>query len=151
MGSTIYPLRLEPFPSLEMATPWYPLLTPSEGLLNIVGDLQLAGYTLEGGVADAQMLNRLGMRSLNWMEVPLPFLARIRSNTKVFYGQERLSIKHLADRFRPGKARYYQRLGWYAKKLWVFLPGVGHLHLLLIWKAQGYDFQLMTELKPLLA
>lgn len=138
----IYPLRLEPFPTLRMSGSLYPHLTPGEGLLNIVGDVKMAGYPLKGVVADAQMFNRIAMRSLHGMDVP--FLARIRSNSKVWFEQTYLCIRDLAERYRPGKARYYPRFGWYAKKLAVFLPEVGPLYLLLVWKPQGYGFGLMA-------
>lgn len=138
----IYPLRLEPFPTLPMSSSPYPRLTPGEGLLNMVGDVRMAGYLPAGVVADAQMFNRIAMRSLNRMGVP--FLARIRSNSKVWFEQGYLCIRDLAERYRPGQARYYPRFGWYAKKLAVFLPEVGPLYLLLVWKPQGYAFELMA-------
>jgi len=78
-----------------------------------------------------------------------PFLARIRSNSRVFYRKERLSIKTLAERFRLGKARYYKRFGRYAKKRRVFLPEVGKLYLLMIWKPQDYTFQLIVLMTTL--
>lgn len=42
-------LRCDPFPDTRMATPSYPRLTPTEALLNVVGDLVVAGFALPGG------------------------------------------------------------------------------------------------------
>lgn len=118
-----------------MSTPQYPRLMASEGLLGMVGDVLGSGYDLRAVAADAQFCTRLVMRSLKLQGVP--FVLRCRSDAWVELGRERVQVRDLAQRYPPGRARYYRRYGVYAKRLRVFLTEVGRLALLLIWKRQG--------------
>ncbi len=52
-----------------------------------------------------------------------------------------ISVRQLAENFPPGRARYYKRFGWYAKRLKVYLPDVGEVDLVLVWKHQGYGYE----------
>ncbi len=136
------PLRLEAFLTPAMATSTYPLLTPTEGMLNIAGDVNLAGYQLKGVVVDAQFTTSLGLRSLDLLNVP--FIGKCRINLKVRYQEKLVKVKELAEQFRPGRARWYKRFGWYAKRLKVYLPEVGEVDLVLVWKHQGYGYELFA-------
>lgn len=133
------PLQLAPFPSQRMATDTYPKLSASEGLLTVAGDVLMAGYNAKAAVFDAQFSTRLGLRSLKFL--PLPFVGRCRTDLWVWVGKERLQVRELADRYPPGRARYYKRFGWYAKRLKVFLDEVGKVDLLLVWKKKGYGWE----------
>lgn len=130
-GQDPYMLRADPAPSERMASEDYPYLTASEAMLNIVGDVLLSGYNLKGVVVDAEFTSKLTLRSLP--HFPVGIIGRFRSNTKVIYHGQTLQARELAQQFRPGKARYYRKLGCYAKRLTVALPEVGKLDLLFLW------------------
>ena len=126
-----YTLRADAAPSERMASKEYPYLTASEAMLNVVGDVLLSGYELKGVVVDAEFTNKLTLRSLP--HFPVGVIGRFRSNIKVAYQGQTLQARELAEQFRPGKARYYRKLGCYAKRLTVALPQVGKLDLLFLW------------------
>lgn len=142
-------LRCDPYPSEQMATKRYPKLTPSEGLLNVVGDALIVGYKLAGVLADAQFCSRLSMRSLKAMSVP--FVMRFRKNAKVLFEAQLLKVKELAELFPPGKARWYPKLRRYVKRLEVVIEEVGRVNLLIVWKAQGFAWHLSVLLSTLVA
>ena len=133
------PLQLAPFPTEQMATPTYPRLSATEGMLNIVGDVIEAGYEVKAAVFDAQFSTRLGLRSLKFM--PIAFVGRFRTDAWVFLGRERVQVRTLAERYRPGRSRWYKRFGWYAKRLEVWLAEVGRVDLVLVWKGKGTDWE----------
>ena len=134
-----FPLQLAPFPTEQMATPTYPRLSATEGMLNIVGDVIEAGYEVKAAVFDAQFSTRLGLRSLKFM--PIAFVGRFRTDAWVFLGRERVQVRTLAERYRPGRSRWYKRFGWYAKRLEVWLAEVGRVDLVLVWKGKGTDWE----------
>ncbi len=143
----VYPLGLSPFPNQAMATQDYPQLTPSEAMLNGVAELVELGYRMEAVVADAQFTTRLGLRSLKYLKTP--FIGRFRTNAWISYRGKPIQVKQLATQYPPGKAHYYKRFKCYAKRLRVELESVGFLDLILIWKPQGHDFELMTLISTL--
>lgn len=143
-----YPLQLAPFVSENMATETYPFLSATEGMLSIAGDVHQAGYEVKVVAFDAQFSTRLGLRSLKFLS--LPFVGRCRTDLWVVHGKERVQVRTLAACFPPGRSRYYKRFGWYAKRLNVWLEEVGHVDLVLIWKANGEGwecFALLSSLK----
>lgn len=154
-----FPLQLAPFPTPQMATSLYPRLSATEGMLTIVGDVMEAGYKVEAVVFDAQFTpsflpimarnglrklgvkftTRLGLRSLKFM--PVAFVGRCRTDAWVYLGREHVQVRSLAERFPPGKSRWYKRFGWYAKIVEVWLEEVGRVDLVLVWKAKGEDWE----------
>lgn len=134
-----FPLQLAPFPTPQMATSLYPRLSATEGMLTIVGDVMEAGYKVEAVVFDAQFTTRLGLRSLKFM--PVAFVGRCRTDAWVYLGREHVQARSLAERFPPGKSRWYKRFGWYAKIVEVWLEEVGRVDLVLVWKAKGEDWE----------
>lgn len=142
------PLQLAPFPTESMATEMYPRSSATEGMLNIVGDVLEIGYRPRAVVFDAQFSTRLGLRSLQVL--PIAFVGRFRTDAWVELDKEKVQVRTLAERFPAGKSRYYRRFGWYAKRLRVWLPEVGRVDLVLVWKAKGADwecFALISTLK----
>lgn len=139
-GQDPYMLRADAAPSRRMATANYPYLTPSEALLNVVGDGLLSGYELTGVLVDAEFTSKLTLRSLP--HFPAGIIGRFRSNTKVSYQGQSLQAKALAEQFRPGQARYYRKLTCYAKRTCVDLPGVGKLDLIFIWYPPKFGWRL---------
>jgi hypothetical protein len=143
-----YPLQLAPFLSKSMATKTYPEFNATEGTLNIAGDVHEVGYEVKAVVFDAQFSTRLGLRSLKFL--PMPFVGRCRTDLWLRLDKERVQVRTLAERYPPGKARYYKRFKYYAKRLAVELDEVGHVDLVLVWKAKGEDwacFALLSTLK----
>ena len=137
-GEDPYLLRCDPFPSEPMSTPLYPKLTATEAMLTVAGDVTVAGAEVKGVVVDAEFTTRLGLRSLK--HLPLPFVGRFRTNAKVMFEAQKVRVKELAERFPPGRARWYPKLKRYVKRLEVVLEEVGVVDLLIIWKAQGHGW-----------
>lgn len=143
-----YALQLAPFLSKDMATETYPELSATEGMLTIAGDVHEADYSVKAVVFDAQFSTRLGLRSLKFL--PMPFVGRCRTDLWLTLDKERVQVRQLAERYPPGKARYYKRFKYYAKRFAVELDEVGQLDLLVVWKAKGEDwecFALLSSLK----
>lgn len=140
-------LRCDPYPSGRMATKRYPKLTPSEALLNVVGDMVTAGYELAGVLADAQFCSRLSMRSLKVLNTP--FVMRFKKSNTVLFEAQLVKAKDLAERFPPGKARWYPKLKRYVKRLEVVIEEVGIVDLFIIWKAQGCGWHLSVLVSTL--
>jgi len=139
-GQDPYVLRLDAAPTKRMATDDYPYLTASEAMLSVTGDVLVSGYELEGVLVDAEFTSKLTLRSLK--HFPVGIIGRFKTNTNVSYQEQDLKARELAEQFPPGRARYYPRLGCYAKRLKVDLSHVGELDLIIIWQAQGSGWRL---------
>lgn len=146
-GEDPYLLRCDPFPERRMATDAYPKLTPTEALLNVVGDVVVAGYELAGVLADAQFASKLSLRSLKFLKIP--FVMRYRTINKVLFGDEVIKVRDLAARYPRGTARWYPKLGWYIKRLTVAIPELGEVDLLTIWKWQRSGWYLTALISTL--
>jgi hypothetical protein len=71
-------------------------------------------------------------------------------NALVEFEGERVNLKTLAERFPSGKARYYARFDWYAKRLRVAFGNAVTADVLLVWRrtASGCAlFVLVSTLK----
>ena len=132
-----------------MNTERYPKLTATEAMLTVAGDIVSAGIKVKALLVDAEFTTHLGLRSLK--QLPLAFVGRFRTNAKVMFEAQRVRVKDLAQRFRPGKARWYPKPKRYIKRLEVVLTEVGIVELLIIWKAQGYGWHLTTLISTLKA
>lgn len=130
-----------------MATETYPHLSASEGMLSVAGEVYKAGYRAKAIVFDAQFTTRLGLRSLKFL--PLPFVGRCPTDLWVVHGKEQLQVRSLAERYPPGKSRYYKRFRCYAKRLRVWLEEVGHMDLVVVWKAKGEAWDCFALLSTL--
>lgn len=146
-GEDPYLLRCDPFPDARMATGQYPKLTPSEALLTIAGDLVVAGYKPTGILADAPFSSRLTPRTLKLLRVP--FVMRFRTNSQVMFEAQIVRVRELAERFRPGRSRWYPKLQRYVKRLSVVIPEVGEVDLLLVWKWQASGWYLTALVSTL--
>ncbi len=136
-----------------MSTPLYPKLTATEAipatqgaLLTVAGDVATSNAEFKEVVVDAEFTTRLGLRSLK--HLPLPFVGRFRTNAKVIFGAQRVRVRDLAERFLPGRARWYPKLKRYVKRLKVVLEEVGVIDLLLVWQAQGRTWHLTALVRP---
>jgi hypothetical protein len=147
LGEDLYLLRCDSFLDELMSTERYPRLTATEAMLNVAGDVVSAGVKVKALLVDAKFTSRLGLRSLK--ALPLAFVGRFRSNAKVMFEAQHVRVKDLAKRFLPDKARWYPRLRRYIKRLEIGLAEVGVVQLLIIWKAQGYDWHLTTLISTL--
>lgn len=137
-GEDPYLLRCDPYPSARMATQAYPKLTPSEALVNVVGDVITTGYKPAAVLADAQVCSRLTRRSLKPMG--RPFVRRFKR--KVMIDAQVVKASELAERYPPGRARWYPKLKRYVKRVAVVIEDVGVVDLLLVWQAQGLSLVL---------
>ena len=144
-----YLLRCDPFPDELMSTERYPRLTATEAMLMVAGDVVSAGMKVKALLVDAEFTTRLGLRSLKVL--PLAFVGRFRSNAKVLFDAQKVRVNELAKRFLPGRARWYPKLRRYIKRLEVVLAEVGVVHLLIVWKAQGFGWHLTTLISTLTA
>ncbi|MDW8481304.1 MAG: transposase [Meiothermus sp.] len=141
-GKHPYPLSLEGFPTESMRSEVYPYRTPGEAMWEVVKAICKNGYSLTGVVFDNQFAGKTYLAKLH--QHNLPFVARARLNQKVEHGGKQSSIRALGEHYPPGKARYYKRFGWYAKRIKITLADVGPLDVLLIWLPQQEGFQLMA-------
>ena len=123
-GKDPYLLRCDPFPDNLMSTELYPSITATEAMLSVAGDVVTAGIKVSALLVDAEFTTRLGLRSLK--HLPLAFVGRFRSNAKVMFETQRVRVNDLAERFKPGKARWYPKLKRYIKRLEVVLAEVGN-------------------------
>jgi hypothetical protein len=62
-----------------------------------------------------------------------------------------VKVRDLADRFPPGKARWYPKFRRYVKRVKVVVPEVGEVDLLIIWKAQGTGWYLSVLISTVTA
>jgi hypothetical protein len=152
LGEPPYPLSLEGFPSAAMASEPYAYHTPGQALLQTVKVVTEAGYDLKGVVFDNQFAGQVHLAGLCAQNVP--FVARARLNQKVVEVElegeaRRLSIRELGEQYPPGKARYYKRFGWYAKRLRVTLADLGPLDVLRVWLPHQEGFKLIALLSTL--
>ena len=67
----------------------------------------------------------------------------------MMFEAQQTRVRDLAKRFAPGKARWYPRLRRYIKRLEVVLAEVGVVQLLIVWKAQGFGWDLTTLISTL--
>ena len=147
LGADPFVLRCDPFLNARMSTRAYPKLTPSEALLNIVGDVVTSAYEMAGVLADAQFCSRLTMRSLKAMG--MPFVMRFRRSSKVVFDAQIIRAKDLAERFPPGRARWYSKLQRYVKRVRVVIEEVGVVDLFIVWKPQGFGWHLSVLVSTL--
>ena len=74
----------------------------------------------------------------------VPFVGRCRTDLWVVHEKKRVQVRELAECYRPGRARYYARFARYAKRVRVWIEDVGHVSLMLIWKAKGVDWECLA-------
>lgn len=146
-GQDPYLLSCDPYLSERMATHTYPKLTPSEALLNVAGDVLTAGYRPAALLADAQFSSCLTMRRLK--ALGLPFVMRFKKSNKVLADTQLIKAAELAERYPPGRARWYPKLKRYVKRLEVVIDTLGVVDLLLVWKAQGVSWYLTVLVSTL--
>ena len=149
LGADPYLLRCDPFPNEQMSTEAYPRLTATEAMLSVAGDVVAAGVKVKALLVDAEFTTRLGLRSLK--ALPLAFVGRFSSNAKVMFEARQVRVDRLAERFRPGQARWYPNLRRYIKRLEIVVAEVGVMDLLIVWKAQGSGWHFTTLISTLKA
>lgn len=134
-GEDPYPLQLVPFVGERMASATYSRLLAGEALLEIVAEVREAGYEPRAVAFDARFTSRRALRSLSLQSVP--FGGGFRTGTWVVHHKERVQVRDVAERFPPGRARYYRRFGVYAKRTSVTLEEAGLVDLVIIWKGKA--------------
>lgn len=115
-------------------------------MLTVAGDSVVAGAEVKAILVDAEVTTRLGLRSLK--SLALPLVGRFRTDAKVMVEAKQLSIRDVAERFPPGKARWYPKRAR-SNGFSVVLEEVGVVDLIIIWKAQGHDWHLTALISTL--
>jgi hypothetical protein len=141
------PLKLEAFISPNLQTDTFPSRTPTQALLDTVQHARDQGVKFKAVVVDAGFVTKPAIEQLNAQDVPI--VGRIRTNLIVEFQGERVRIGVLAQRFRPGKARYYPRFDWYAKRVQVMLSDVGEVDLIVGWRRIGGERELFVLVSTL--
>ncbi len=141
------PLKLEGFISANLQTDAFPSRSPTQALLETVQHVRDQGVKFKAAVVDAGFVTKQAIEQLNTQSVPI--VGRIRTNLIVEFEGQRVRIGVLAQRFRPGKARYYKRFDWYAKRVQVTLPDVGEVELIICWRRLGGERALFVLVSTL--
>ena len=137
--------RLEPHISLALATTDYPYRRATEEMVTTAIQAKNDGIPFEAVLVDGEFTSKQGLTGLT--EAGIAMIGRYRSDVKVEFENEVLSVKALAQRFPPGEARYYARFSCYVKRVTVFIPGVGNIALVFIWKrvSDGLDLSVLVS------
>ena len=139
------PHRLEPHISKLLATPDYPHQTASQEMLLTAIQARKDGIPFEAVLVDGEFTSKESLNGL--AQAGIAIIGRYRTDVKVAFEDETLSVKALAQRFPPGKARYYAHFGCYVKRVKVLLPDVGEIALVFIWKrvSDGLDLCVLVS------
>lgn len=103
------------------------------------------GISFEAVLVDGEFTSKEGLNGL--AKAGIAVIGRYRTDVKVEFENETMSVRALAQRFPPGKARYYAHFGCYVKRVKVFLPDVGEVALVFIWKrvSNGLDLCVLVS------
>jgi DDE superfamily endonuclease len=126
------PYRLEPFLTSVLATEEYPHRTPGAAFVETVTQARTDGVQFKAALVDAQFTDQITLEQLR--EAKIALIGRYRTNIRVRFEGETISVRCLAERYKPGVSRYYKRFGCYVKRVRVTAPGAGECDLLIVWK-----------------
>jgi len=125
-----YPLGFKSHLYKEMGSNQYRSLTPSELMLELTRKtnkaLRIKAVVFDGGITARPALKEL-------KEEKIPFVGRIKTTNTITFQEREMSIKNLAQEFRPGIARWYKNLKCYAKRVKIKFSDVGEADLVIIW------------------
>jgi hypothetical protein len=139
------PYRLEPHISQSLAISEYPYRTATQEMLEVVKQAKEDQIPFEGVLVDGEFTSKEALIGL--AKISVPIIGRFRTDVKVKFEDESLSVKTLAQRFLPGKSRYYKRFECYAKRVKVNIVEVGCVELIIIWKrtSNGLDLCVLVN------
>ena len=137
--------RLEPHISQALATTAYPYRRATEEMVTTAIQAKNDGISFEAVLVDGEFTSKEGLTGLT--EAGIAMIGRYRTDVKIEFENQVLSVKALAQRFPPSKARYYARFGCYVKRVTVLIPGVGNIALVFIWKrvSDGLDLSVLVS------
>lgn len=118
--------------SKALETPDYPYQTATQAVKSVVGDyyqqhVDFAGFIVDGEIGRDEALKFS-------LEKEIPVLIRAKSNMKVEFEGELLSLKQLAALFGPQRCHLYSDMNWRAKRLSVKRNGLS-FDVLIVWRS----------------
>lgn len=126
------PYRLEPFLTRALATDEYPHRTPGVAFIETVMQARTDGVVFRAALVDAQFTDAATLEQLR--EAGIALVGRYRTDVRVACEGETITVRRLAERFKPGVSRFYPRFGCYVKRVRVTASGAGECDLLIVWK-----------------
>jgi hypothetical protein len=146
-GQTLDPIpyRLEPHISQDLATEEYIYRTAAQEMLETIKQAKDDQLQFEAVLVDGEFTSKEALIGL--AKISVPIIGRFRTDIKVEFEGEILSVKALAQKFKPGKSRYYKRFECYAKRVKVNITEVGCIELIIIWKrtSDGLDLCVLVN------
>ena len=125
------PISLTYAVSRELETERYPFLTPSEELIQIIKAMKDKGIQFKGTLADAEFGNKKVVGHCVTHDDPL--MVRMKSNTRVEYCGELVTLKSLLSHVPRKCCHFYPKFNWRAKRIAVQYDGHA-VDILVIWR-----------------
>ena len=125
------PISLTYAVSRELQTERYPYLTPSDHLVQMITALKVQEVHFKGTLVDAEFGNKKVVGHCVTHHDSL--LVRMKSNTRVEYGGEQMTLKSLLLQIPRTRCHLYPKLNWRAKRIAVRYDG-HTVDILVIWR-----------------
>ena len=124
------PISLTYVVSRELETEQYPFLTPSDHFVQMIKAMKALGIQFKGTVADAEFGNKNVVG--HFVTHSDPLMVRMKSNTRVEYDGEVITLKSLLSYVPRSCCHFYSELNWRAKRVAVQYDGHA-VDILVIW------------------
>ncbi|WP_407540506.1 transposase (plasmid) [Deinococcus radiomollis] len=125
------PISLTYAVSRELETYQYPYLTPSDQLIRVITAVKVQGIHFKGTLVDAEFGNKQVVGHCVTHNDSL--LVRMKSNTRVEYCGEEMTLKSLLSHVPRTCCHSYPKLNWRAKRIAVRYDGHA-VDILVIWR-----------------
>ena len=125
------PISLTYAVSRELETEAYPFLTPSEQLIQMIKALKDLGIQFKGALVDAEFGNKKVVGHCVTHDDPL--MVRMKSNTRVEYCGELITLKSLLSHVPRACCHPYPKYNWRAKRIAVIYDSHA-VDILVIWR-----------------
>lgn len=125
------PISLTYAVSRELENELYSFLTPSEHLIQTMTAMKSLGLQFKGTLADAEFGNKKVVCHAVTHDDSL--LVRMKSNTRVEYHGETMTLKSLLSHASRASCHHYAKFNWRAKRIAVLYDGHA-IDILVIWR-----------------
>lgn len=125
------PISLTYAVNRELETEQYSFLTPSEQLIQTIKMMKSLEIQFKGTLADAEFGNKNVVGHCVTHDDPL--LVRMKSNARVEYGGEAMTLKSLLTHVPRSSCHFYPNFNWRAKRIAVRYDGHA-VDILVIWR-----------------
>ncbi len=115
------PISLTYAVSRELETKQYPYLTPSDQLIQTIKAIKALGIQFKGTLVDAEFGNKSVVGHCVTHSDPL--MVRMKSNTRIDYCGERITLKSLLSHVPRACCHAYPKFNWRAKRIAVQYDG----------------------------